>query len=349
MADPVVYQPWIPIERIKSALQPEPAFLILSLVATSWLLYRFLLKEISPERHKNLRKLFRNLLLHALMASAMLSAYWMLDNVLQPGERWFRMVPNVGLIALVWNAIVFVKVFRIMVFEYLFFMNMRTGVPVLIVNLLTLLLSLLLVAWILAGVFNFHLAPLLATSAIFSIVVGLALQDTLGNLVAGVALQLDKPYSIGDWIEVSNGMTKYVGQVREISWRAVNLIGFTEETITIPNRVVAQAEVSNWSGKDRPFLRSQIYRIPYGQPLSKVREILLTTVAEVPGVRKIPAPLVLFLESTESWMQIKLVYSLQDYGGQYLMADQINTKVIEALAMGGVSLASQRLELVQKS
>ena len=72
------------------------------------------------------------------------------------------------------------------------------------------------------------------------------MQDTLGNLFAGVALQFDKPYEIGDWIEIHNSGQKWVGQIYEITWRATLLIGFVEEFITVPNRVMGQSEISNF-------------------------------------------------------------------------------------------------------
>jgi small-conductance mechanosensitive channel len=345
MADHALHT-WIPADRLRAVLQPEPGVLILFAVMVAWVSYRVLLKALSPERHRRLRALFQNLLLHLMAAGAFLLLYWIGETALQE-QNWYRLVPYLGLIALIWWAFVLVKIFRIYVFQYLFFMNMRTGVPVLIVNLLTLVLSLVLATWILGGVFNFHLGTLVATSAVFSIVLGLALQDTLGNLVAGVALQLDKPYEIGDWIEIynTNNSQRFVGQVREITWRALNLISFTEETITIPNRMLAQAEIANFSGRDRPFLRSQIYRIPYGQPIAKVRELLLAAVREVPGVRQVPAPLVLFSESTESWMALKLVYSLHDFGAQFIVADQINTSVVQSLAEARIPIAAPRLDV----
>lgn len=337
---------WIPADRLAVVLQPEPAVLILLSIVAAWIGYKTLLRGLSSERHLRLRGLFRNVGWHTLASIAFLALYWALDNHLE-GSYWVRVVPNIGLIALIWWSIVLIKIFRVFVFEYLFFTNMRAGVPVLIVNLLTLLLSCLVAAGILAGIFNFHLAPLLATSAVFSIVLGLALQDTLGNLVAGVALQFDKPYSIGDWIEVSNpaNSQKTIGQVREISWRAVNLISFTEETITIPNRVVAQAEISNFSGRDRPFLRGQFYKIPYGHSLEKVRPLLLGALESIPGVRKVPVPIVLFLESNESWMLLKLIYSLHDFGAQFTVADQVNSSVIARLTEAGIPIASHRIEM----
>lgn len=340
-------QSWIPLDKIEAIAQLEPLVFVLLVAATSWILYKLFLSELSPERHRNLRKQFQNLLFHSVFAIAVFVGYWLLLESNEGGPFVGRVLPYLGLLTVIWGAIVFVKTCRIFAFEYLFFFNMQVGVPLLIVNLLSLLLSLWVGGWILSNVFEFRLAPLLATSAAFSIVLGLAMQDTLGNLFAGVALQLDKPFAIGDWIEVYIGSQKVVGLVNEITWRAVVLVGFTEEIIHIPNRILAQSQVSNFSGKTNPIIKSQVFRIPYGQDLTKVREILLAACEGIKGLRRHPEPIVLLNESTESWLAVKLVYYLDDYGAQYIVADRLLQKILFALDQEGLPLASPKIEVVQ--
>ena len=316
---------------------------------SSWLFYRLFLKNVSDERHKNLRGLFRNLLLHSVNAMAVCVGYWMLAHLTTPPVVAMWIVPYLGLFALLWGCVVLVKTCRIFAFEYLFLSNMHVGVPLIIVNLLTVTLSIIIGTWILSAVFEFRLAPLLATSAIFSIVLGLALQDTLGNLMAGIALQLDKPYELGDWIEVTNTSSnqKFIGQVHEITWRSTIMINTTEEWVTVPNRTMAQAEISNFAAKVRPFIRSQIFRIPFGQSREKVKEALLAAAAQVPSVRRLPAPLVLMTETTESWIVFKLIYYIDDYGRQFIIGDEVIARSLTALEMAGIPIAPHRVELTK--
>lgn len=340
-------QNWIPLDKIVGVAQLEPLVFILLVAATSWIIYKLFLGQLSPERHRNLRHQFKNLGFHCLFSIVTFIGYWLLLETTDGGPFVNRVLPYLGLLTILWNAVVFIKACRIFAFEYLFFFNMQVGVPLLIVNLLSLLLSLLIGGWMLSTIFEFRLAPLLATSAAFSIVLGLAMQDTLGNLFAGVALQLDKPFTIGDWIEVYIGNQKVVGLVNEISWRAVVLIGFTEEVIHIPNRVVAQSQVSNFSGKLNPIVKSQIFRIPYGEDLNQVKEILLDACEGIKGLRRHPEPIVLLNESTESWILLKLVYYLDDYGTQYGVADRLLNKILFAFEKEKISLATQRVEIIQ--
>jgi len=265
------------------------------------------------------------------------------ETILMP-----RLIPYVGFAALLSGLVILVKSFRIFSFEYLFFMNMHTGVPLLLVNMLSLLITLVLGSWIATSIFGFRLAPVLATSALFSIVLGLALQETLGNLFSGIALQIDKPYVIGDWVEVQIANQKLIGQVFEITWRATIMISTGEEWITIPNRIIAQSQVLNFSKTRKPIVRSLLFRLPYTAPLEKAKQILSSSAKDIKGVLKTPAPCVLISEAAESWVLVKLVYGIKDYGEQFSIADQVLENCLSNLKEAQISLAMPRLGLIQE-
>jgi small-conductance mechanosensitive channel len=339
-----------PIEKVSALVQPEPALLIVVLAIVAVLIYRIFLRGLTPERHRLLRGLQKNMAIHLVAMVALFSAYSALFAAgPEAGGTSLKVANYIGILTIVWGALVFVKTARILLFEYLFFGHMREGVPVLLVNLFTLMLSMVVGGWIVSEVFSVRIGPLLATSAIFSIVLGLALQDTLGNLFAGVALQLDKPYEIGDWIEVQNGPMKWIGQVTEINWRATMLVGMTDESITIPNRVISQSQVANFSTRSRPFCRASLFRLPYGADIEKARTILLTACENVDGIVSAPAPLTLVAECAESWITLRLVYFLEDYGSQFTIADRVATKALAGFAAAGITLATPRLNITQKS
>jgi small-conductance mechanosensitive channel len=343
-------QPWLQLERIESLVQLEPALVIVGLAVAAWVFYKLFLRKLSDERHRNLSKLFRNVFFHLCIGTALFAAYYALLLVGNYGERdtLARLNSYVGLLTLLSGATIFVKTWRIIVFEYLFIGHMRVGVPLLLVNLFTLLLSVTIGGWMVTELFGLKIAPLLATSAIASLVLGLALQDTLGNLFSGVALQFDKPYEIGDWIEIHNGAQKWTGQVLEISWRATVLIGFTEETITVPNRVMAQAQISNFATKNRPIIRSQSFRFALDSPIDRVKKSLLDAVRTQPGIRRDPEPVVLLMETDESWVVAKLIYFIDNFGAQYSIGDQVIGACLASVQAAGLKLAPARLAVLQE-
>ena len=336
---------WIPLERISRILQIESALLVLFFFVGSYIFYRLLLKRLSAERHNNLKKLFKNAAMHTLVGVSFFTLYWVSFNSPIDNRVTGLMMHYAGFLSLIWGLIIIVKTSRIVAFEYLFLNSMRTGVPLLLVNILTLILTLVLAGLIITEVFEIRLTSLLATSAVFSIVLGLALQETLGNLFAGVALQIDKPYNIGDWIEVESGSQKWRGQVFEISWRATLLMGFGDELITIPNRTMAQALVSNWSVLRKPFVRSQILRLEYDSDIEKVRRVSSQVASQVEGVSKFPAPLALLMETKESWIEVKLVYFISNYGDQFMIGDRVLTQLLKRYKKENIRLASPRLHI----
>jgi small-conductance mechanosensitive channel len=340
-------QPFIPIGKIDELVQIEPALLLLGLAFAAWAFYKIFLRSISTDRHRIMRTQFRNLLAHLALGSSLLAGFLFLSRLNEDVIAVDRLLPYVGLFALISGVIIFIKVCRIITYDYLFLVNMKVQFPLLIVNLLTLLLSMIMLGWIATVVFNVQLASVLTTSAILSLVLGLALQDTLGNLFSGVALQFDKPYEIGDWIEVQNevqnGLHKWIGQVREISWRATLMVGFTDEQIIIPNRVMGQSQISNFTTKFNPILRRQDFRIPFNSPVERVKTLLAQGAESAEGVTPLPRPKVILTETTESWVNYRLLYYIQNYGTQFLVADQVISRCIEILEREKIECAPARI------
>jgi small-conductance mechanosensitive channel len=339
---------FLPAEKINSLLQFEPFLALLLLAFSAWVLYRILLRDVSQERHRNLQNQFKDLAWNCLIFTALFIAHLILSTAEAAPEILTSFTPYFGLLCLFMGATVLVKSLRTMTLEYLFLGHMKVGVPLLLVNLFTLLISLVVVGWFLTEIFNFKIAPLLATSAIFSIVLGLALQDTLGNLFAGVALQIDKPYEIGHWVEVQSGPLKWVGQIHEISWRSTVLLGLSDELMTIPNRVMAQAEISNYSARNEPISRVQFFKIAHGGDIERAQKVLFEAALAIPEVCREPKPMVFCSEYNENGITLKLVYSISDFGAQFRLQDRILKGGAVALQNAGLEAARTRYDISGK-
>ncbi len=148
---------------------------------------------------------------------------------------------------------------------------MSQGIPRLIANLFSFVFSIFIVSFIGSEVFSIHITAMLATSAVFSLVLGLALQDTLGNLFSGVAMQIGQPFKIGDWVEINYENKKWLGQIQEITWRSTFLTTFSDETVMIPNKTIAQSQITIFSDQQKPNRESATFRIEYNQIWSMLR------------------------------------------------------------------------------
>ncbi|MBX2986517.1 MAG: mechanosensitive ion channel family protein [Bdellovibrionaceae bacterium] len=330
---------FLQVQVLYSFLEAEPYVLLGLLAFSCWLFYYFFLQDVSEERHRNLKRHFQTLTRHFLLLTVFFGLFLFCREGADQLTTLQRLAPYFGFFAFLWGAIVFVKSCRLWVLQYLFMQSMREGVPLLIVNVFSLLLSGAIAFWAVSRLFGLQLGPLVATSAAFSIILGLAMQDTLGNLFAGISLQIDKNFEIGDWVEVVNGIQRCTGQVKEISWRSVLLVGFSDELITVPNRVMAQAQISNFSPPDQPIVRSQLFRLPYGANVDLAKDLLERAAAEISEIRGLPAPLAYVHESTDSWLGVKLIYFLDSYGAQFTVGDKVLRKGVDSLAQNGIQLA----------
>jgi small-conductance mechanosensitive channel len=324
-------------------------FSILSfLILGAWSFYKIFLRNVSEERHQRLRSQFRSLFKHYILLTLWLSGFWLLREQ-EASLPLARALPWIGLIGLIWGFALFVRTCRITLLQYLFRGSMQAGVPVLIVNIFSLLMSLLILLWVLNKIFAINLAPMLATSAAFSIILGLAMQDTLGNIFAGISLQIDQSFEIGHWLEVTVGNQKIVGQVKEISWRATVLIGWSDELITLPNRTLANAQIANFSASGQPIYRGLNFKLPLDVDLEKARKIMLNCIEQVDLIPQLPEAICYVNETTDSWVSLRIAYPIEQFGKQFVIGDKVTEMILRKLQSAGIKTAHQTVEIRQLS
>lgn len=108
-------------------------------------------------------------------------------------------------------------------------------------DLASVLIYLIAFVGIMGTVLKLPLTNLLATSGVLAIVLGLALQSTLADVFSGLAINVERPFSAGDWITLSEHVE---GQIQEITWRATHVRTVCNDTVVIPNSVIAKAIVT---------------------------------------------------------------------------------------------------------
>lgn len=319
---------------------------LLGLVA--FLFYRFFLKNATPERHLSIKGQLKILGRYYAIFVGLFAIYALVYLFGHTDiTALLTLQPYIAFAIFLLGAYCFVRTSRLLVLQYLFLGSMRAGVPMLLVNIFSLVLSIVIAFWIFNHIFGVQLAPLLATSAAFSIILGLALQDTLGNLFAGISLQIDKTFEIGDWLEVMNGNNKIIGQVKELSWRSTVLVGFSDEMITLPNKLIAQCQVSNFSPEGTPILRSQTLKFPFGTDVVKTLQLLELAATRISEIRAQPAPSAFVLETNDYGFSAKLIYFIDNYGRQFAIGDKVLTVALDLLAKNDIQTARPSIHIQQ--
>lgn len=163
---------------------------------------------------------------------------------------------------------------------------------------------------------------LLTTSALLTAVIGLSLQDTLGNLVAGLSVQIQRPFSVGDWIQFDTDKNN-VGRVIEINWRATTLVTLDDVEVVVPNGALAKAALRVYSRPTPTVRRNLFVQVAYEVPPRRVHEVLLEAMKDTPGVVKEPAANVV----TNAYLDSGIEYWIRIYISQFARRDVIEGAV----------------------
>ena len=185
-----------------------------------------------------------------------------------------------------------------------------------------------------AEIWKKDLSPLLTTFGVGSIVLGLALQDTLGNLFAGLALVFDKPFSVGDWVQVGD----IVGRVQGIDWRSVRVVTRELNEITIPNVTLGKERIVNFSFPNPLYGLRVTIGFSYEAPPNEVKKMLTAVALETPGVVSNPYPDIRTLNYNAYTIDYESFFFISDYGPLNRIRSEFMTRVWYAAKRNGISI-----------
>jgi small-conductance mechanosensitive channel/CRP-like cAMP-binding protein len=190
---------------------------------------------------------------------------------------------------------------------------------------------------------GFEPTELLATSAILTAVLGLALQDTLGNLFSGLALQVGQHVEVGDWIELDQATQ--AGRVIEIGWRATKLVTLDEVEIIVPNGNIAKSVIRNHTRPSPIERRNVPFDAAYTVPPGRIRELVLPALAAVPRVLASPPPSLVTASFAESSIHYVLRYYTDDYRGSQVTDSLVRDRIWYALGRAGITMPYPHREI----
>ncbi len=130
---------------------------------------------------------------------------------------------------------------------------------------------------------------ILTTSALLTAAIALSLQETLGNLVAGLAIQAQRPFDVDDWIQF-DADPKHIGKVLEINWRATKVLTLDDVEVVVPNATLAKAPIANFTKPTAASRRSLYVQVPADVPPHLVRQTVLAALPGAHGVLDAPPP-----------------------------------------------------------
>lgn len=181
------------------------------------------------------------------------------------------------------------------------------------------------------------LTPLFFGMGAVSIVVGLALQDPLSNLFAGLTLDLEGHIRPGDWLRIDvDGGTE--GKVIDKGWRTTRLLTVNQELVTLPNRVLGGQKIINYYWPDRVHGHSLRVATSYADPPAKVKDVLRTILLREPRILKQPQPVVRTLAYGDSSIEYELRFFINNFSEQMNIKDEVMTRIWYAFNDNGIEI-----------
>lgn len=210
----------------------------------------------------------------------------------------------------------------------------RSKTPALFLDLSRFIFILVGTSIVLSQVWGADLGRLVTALGVGSIVIGLALQDTLGNIFAGISILFEKPYVEGDWIRYN----EYLGQVVEINWRSTRLETHHGDTVIIPNGEMATSVLMNENNRTKPRYETFDIGFSYSHPPNEVKRVLLETVASTEGVLLEPPPQVFVKGYGDSSIDYQIRFAVYDLATLPAILDNFVTRIWYSAKRHGLNI-----------
>ena len=175
-------------------------------------------------------------------------------------------------------------------------------------------------------------------SVLTTAVIGLALQDTLGNIMAGLALQLERDFEVGDWINVGDRTSMVVGRIHQVRWRATTIVTRNGDLMLIPNSTIARAMITNFNRPTSAHRQWVNVRVHFRHPPARVREVIVDAVRALSFVRAEPSPDCLLLEFKEDACTYACRYWIDDVQRDEIFDSDVRSAIWYALHRAGMEI-----------
>ena len=181
---------------------------------------------------------------------------------------------------------------------------------------------------------GFQVDTFIAGSGIIAVVIGLAMQETLANIVSGIALQFGKPFRVGDWLVIETQRA----EIMEMNWRSTKLRTNDDIYLDIPNKAIVSHTITNLSYPTKSHANRIRVGFEYGVPPNLVRDLLRRAVGNSAGVLDTPPPKVFLKDFGDSAIIYEIKYSLDDERRFNDIEDAIRTNIWYEARRAGLTI-----------
>ena len=259
---------------------------------------------------------------------------------------------SLGVLAAMWlaGAFAIAALVDLLVWDLLVARALKVPVPGALKALGWIVIFLTTVTCIVGFVFQRSVTGFLTALGAGSFVLGLALRNLFSDIFTGLAVNLDRTFRIGDWIEVSERTGSTVGRIEEIGWRSTHLLTEEQKIVVIPNSYLGIHRITNVS---RPSLATRFQTtitLDFSVPVNRAKRVLLASlqaIHEGQGFFQQNEPEVLVADATDRGLDYMLRYWIVPWAGisPNRARDVVTTSAMEHLRTAGISPAYEKTDI----
>jgi small-conductance mechanosensitive channel/CRP-like cAMP-binding protein len=201
--------------------------------------------------------------------------------------------------------------------------NRNTKAPKFLAQISGLVLVIAAVFIIIGGVYDYSIQGVVFGSTVVVGIIGFAMQDLLGNIIAGIALEIGKPFKTGDWLSIDHQHAEVI----EVNWRSTRLRTNDDIYLDIPNKAIVGSTITNLTYPTRQHAIRLTVGFDYATPPNFIKDVMSRAAGTVPGVLVTPAPKVFLKEFADSAVIYEIKFWLEDESIFNDIVDGIRTNV----------------------
>jgi MscS family membrane protein len=199
---------------------------------------------------------------------------------------------------------------------------------------------------IVLGHFQVEISGLVTTLGIGSLAVALAAQAALSDTISGFIIMIDRPFRIGDRIEIMELGTW--GDVEDIGLRSTRIRTRDNRMVIVPNSVIGKSLVVNYAYPNSDYRIEINIGVANDTDIEEARRVLVAAVSQVEGVDPSRPVEALFLEFGDSTLIFRVRWWLSSYVDTRRMFDKVNTAMYQALNQAGIRMPFPQRDIHHK-
>jgi len=242
-----------------------------------------------------------------------------------------------GLLFVAWIPLIFliVRLLDTALFDIIMSRRRNVVAPQLLREIVALGLYLVLFGWVVHRIFGYSITAFLTTTTVVAAVLGLALQETLGNLFSGIALHLEDSFEVGDVLHSGD----FTGVIEEVSWRATRIRTFNNNVVIVPNSVIARERVEVFP-RNNLNARVLVFGVDYHVAPAMVIDVLTQAALHVDGVAREMPVFARIGGFTDSGVTYEVKYFTRDYSRRERIDADIRKAVWYTFQRNAISFAT---------